>query len=348
MRREEQVRAVIVNGLRAGMTAKEIIQYHKLANTTVYVVKRKFDEFLAAGGSPESFNINRKKHKRRSDCKSAAIAEDVRNIVSRDPSKSMRAIAVEMKVHERTIRRTMKEELRYKSYAMRKGQFMSEATKNRRLHKAKKLLIRLKHPVAANQLVFFSDEKNFTQDQKVNRRNNRWLCSDPSEVPIVMATKFPAAVMVLGVISNEGDVMPPHIFPRGLKVNTDEYLAVMKEVVKPWMDQVAGGRHYVFQQDGAPAHNSGLTQQWLKENLPELWEKEIWPPSSPDCNPLDYFLWGVCEKEVNKAPHNTIASLVATIKQVMGNLDRDTVAKACRRFRSRIEAVVAANGDFIE
>ncbi len=150
MRREEQVRAVIVNGLRAGMTAKEIIQYHKLANTTVYVVKRKFDEFLAAGGSPASFNINRKKHKRRSDCKSAAIAEDVRNIVSRDPSKSMRAIAVEMKVHERTIRRTMKEELRYKSYAMRKGQFMSEATKNRRLHKAKKLLARLKHPVAAN------------------------------------------------------------------------------------------------------------------------------------------------------------------------------------------------------
>ncbi len=45
----------------------------------------------------------------------------------------------------------MKEELRYKSYAMRKGQFMSEATKNRRLHKAKKLLVRLKHPVAANQ-----------------------------------------------------------------------------------------------------------------------------------------------------------------------------------------------------
>ncbi len=41
----------------------------------------------------------------------------------------------------------MKEELRYKSYAMRKGQFMSEATKNRRLPKAKKLLVRLKHPL---------------------------------------------------------------------------------------------------------------------------------------------------------------------------------------------------------
>jgi hypothetical protein len=35
------------------------------------------------------------------------------------------------------------------------------------------------------------------------------------------------------------------------------------------------------------------------------------------------------------------------MKEVMGNLDRDTVAKACRHFRSRIEAVVAANDDIL-
>ncbi len=31
-----------------------------------------------------------------------------------------------------------------------------------------------------------------------------------------------------------------------------------------------------------------------------------------------------------------------------GVLDRDTVAKACKRFRSRIEAVLTANNHFIE
>ena len=29
-------------------------------------------------------------------------------------------------------------------------------------------------------------------------------------------------VMVLSVMSNESDVMPPHIFSKGLRVNTDE------------------------------------------------------------------------------------------------------------------------------
>jgi hypothetical protein len=132
----------------------------------------------------------------------------------------MRSIATEMGVAERTVRRIMQEDIRYKSYAMRRGQFMSAATKIRRADKAKKLLAKIKHPTVPNQLIFFSDEKNFTQDQKVNRRNNRWLCSDPTDVPIVMSTKFPATVMVLGVVSNEGDVMPPHIFPKGLRVNT--------------------------------------------------------------------------------------------------------------------------------
>ncbi len=108
----------------------------------------------------------------------------------------------------------MKEDLHYRSYAVRRGQFMLEATKARRLEKAKKLLAKIKHPSIPNQLIFSSDVKNFTQDQKINRRNNRWLCSDPSEVPIVMSTKFPANVMVLGVISNEGDIMPPPLLSK--------------------------------------------------------------------------------------------------------------------------------------
>jgi hypothetical protein len=58
---------------------------------------------------------------------------------------------------------------------------------------------------------------------------------------------------------------------------------------------------------------------------------------------MAYFMLGVFELHVNKAPHNTIASLVVTINEVMGNLDKDTVAKACRCFQIRIEAVVEEN-----
>jgi hypothetical protein len=36
------------------------------------------------------------------------------------------------------------------------------------------------------------------------------------------------------------------------------------------------------------------------------------------------------------------------MKEVMGSLGRDTLAKACTSFRTRIEAVFTADGSFIE
>jgi hypothetical protein len=48
---------------------------------------------------------------------------------------------------------------------------------------------------------------------------------------------------------------------------------------------------YVFQLDRGLVHNSKRIQEWLKINLSEEWEEEIWPPSLSGCKPLDYFVW---------------------------------------------------------
>ena len=84
-------------------------------------------------------------------------------------------------------------------------------------------------------------------------------------MPRVMKTKFPATVMVFGMVSSEGHIVPPQIFEVGLKVNTKVYLDVLKSVVIPWCNQVAGGRPWMWQQDSASAHKSKETQAWLQK-----------------------------------------------------------------------------------
>ena len=84
-------------------------------------------------------------------------------------------------------------------------------------------------------------------------------------MPRVMKTKFPTTVIVFGVVSNEGHIMPPHIFEVGLKVNTKVYLDVLKSVVIPWCNQVAAGRPWVRQKDSALACKSKETQVWLQK-----------------------------------------------------------------------------------
>ena len=92
-----------------------------------------------------------------------------------------------------------------------------------------------------------------------------WISTNNRNRPRVMKTKFPATVMVFVVVSSEGYIMPPQISEVGLKVNTKVYLDMLKCVVIPWSNQVAGGRLWVWQQDSAPAHKSKETQAWQQK-----------------------------------------------------------------------------------
>ena len=71
-------------------------------------------------------------------------------------------------------------------------------------------------------------------------------------------------------------------------------------------------------------------------------------PSSPDLNPLDYFVWSYVEKITNMTSHNTKTSLIAAIHRVFAELPPALVEKACSQFRIRIEAVIEAESCYIE
>ena len=136
------------------------------------------------------------------------------------------------------------------------------------------------------------------------------IATNNRDVPWVMKTKFLATVMVFGVVSSEGHIMPLHIFEVGLKVNTKVYLDVLKSVVIPWCNQMASRRPWVWQQDSAPAHKSKETQAWLQKECYDFVPFSHCP-SSPYLNPLDYFVWSYIENITNRTSHNTKASLIA-------------------------------------
>ena len=112
-----------------------------------------------------------------------------------------------------------------------------------------------------------------------------WIATNNRDVSRVMKTKFSATVMVFGMVSSEGHIMPPHIFEVGLKVNTKVYLDVLRSVVIPWCNQVTGGRPWVWQQDSAPVHKSKETQAWLQKECYDFVLFSHWPLSSPRPEP---------------------------------------------------------------
>ena len=187
----------------------------------------------------------------------------------------------------------------------------------------------------------------FSTDPSYDSQNHRWITTNNKEVPRVMKTNFPATVMVFVVVSSGGHIMPPHIFEVGMKVNTKVYLDVLKSVVIPWCNQVAGGRPWLWQQDSVPALKSKETQTWFQKKFYDF-VPFFHCPSSLDLRPLDFFVWSYVENITNMTSYYSKASLIAAICRVFTEIPPALVETACSQFRIRMEAVIEAEGDYME
>ena len=195
---------------------------------------------------------------------------------------------------------------------------------------------------AAVQLMLSTDPSYDNRTIASTLKMQIWIATNNRDVLRVMKTKFPATVMVFGVVSSEGHIMPPHIFEVGLKVNTKVYLDVLKIVVIPWCNQVAGGRRTRHRPTSPKRPRLGF-----RRSATTLYPS-LTGPLPPDLNLLDYFVWLYVENITNMTSHNTKASLIAAIHRVFTELPPALVEKVCSQFRICIEAVIEAERVYIE
>jgi len=67
-----------------------------------------------------------------------------------------------------------------------------------------------------------------------------------------------------------------------------------KESVADIQARCRGGQHkWSFQQNGMPVHTD-----YLKNEKIDFIEPDMWPPNSPDLNPVDYAVWGALQQRV--------------------------------------------------
>ena len=164
------------------------------------------------------------------------------------------------------------------------------------------------------------------------------------DVPRVIKTKFLATVMVFGVVSSEGHIMPPHIF----ESQHQSVPGCAEECGDPLVQ--SGGRWQTL--GVAAGFGAGPQVQrdpgLASDGVLRLCTLLLLSPLPPDLNPLDYFVWSYVENITNMTSHNTKARLIAAIRRLFVELPPALVEKACSQFRIRIEAVIEAEGGYIE
>ena len=154
--------------------------------------------------------------------------------------------------------------------------------------------------------------------------------------------------MVWAGISAKG--RSPLVFvPVGAKINSSTYQKLILEpVLKDLSKTIFNKEPFLFQQDGAPAHTSNISQNWLRENIPDFITKEEWPPSIPDLNPMDFSIWSILQKNACAKSHSSVEALKKSLHREWEKIPQDNLRAAVEAFPQRLKRVVEKKGGYIE
>jgi len=85
----------------------------------------------------------------------------------------------------------------------------------------------------------------------------------------------------------------------GAKVNNSYYCnIVLEKGLLPDIRAICRNYRWTLLQGGAPAHTARTTTEYLKKEHMIFIEPHMWPPNSPDVNPVDYAISGAIQQRV--------------------------------------------------
>jgi len=136
-----------------------------------------------------------------------------------------------------------------------------------------------------------------------------------------------------------------HFIELGVKVNGQYYREDLLMQKLPDIRQLSN--FYVFQQDSAPAHRASETIELLTMETPEFIPPTLWPPNSPDLNPVDYKVWSVMQEKVYKKRIKDTDELRARILTAWDEIDQRIIDAAIRQWRTCLRTCIRAiSGQF--
>jgi DDE superfamily endonuclease len=280
-----------------------------------------------------------------------AIVEDM--VLSQEDApcthRTVRQISLESGIHRSSVHRIVKKELQLKCLKKSNSQELTAANKQARVTRARQLLHKYRSDMV--NFIFFTDEKLFTVAAPTNSQNDRFYVRPGTIKKDVSASRllrtrptFSKSVMVSVGVSKLG-CTELHFIEPGVKVNGAYYRDnLLAQKLLPDMRRISQDQFFVFQQDGAPAHRARDTVSFLERETPDFIPPTLWPPNSPDLNPVDYSIWSVLQEKVYRSRIANVDELKTRLIDEWAHFDQSIVDGAIGQWRRRLRACARANG----
>src|SRR6218665_936440 len=85
------------------------------------------------------------------------------------------------------------------------------------------------------------------------------------------------------------------------------------------------GWGFVFQQDGELVRRARDTVAFPERRVPNFISPTLWPPNSPDLNPVDHSIWSVLQEKVYQSTTANVSELDMRLINEMGRFVQSIV-----------------------
>ena len=144
--------------------------------------------------------------------------------------------------------------------------------------------------------------------------------------------------MISACVTWKDATKPFFVNENRLKVNAKIDKKHLENQLFPEVDRFMNGTCWIFLQDSTSFLRSNHLQNFLKKILVSKFIRHTErPPSSPDCNPLNYHSWNKIKEKVCESfgqPFNSIDELKKKIKKVWSEVAQGLpeICKALKQF----------------
>jgi len=143
-------------------------------------------------------------------------------------------------------------------------------------------------------------------------------------------------VMMWGCVSGRG--VGPLVQVEG-RMNADYYIQLLSTHLRPYAQSL--GPNFIFMDDNAPCHRARKVHTWMSSQ--RITFMEVWPPQSPDLNPIEH-VWDMLGRLLDDKKPKNLKELKSRLVEEWGKISTTEIQKLIASMPERVQAVIAMKG----
>lgn len=196
--------------------------------------------------------------------------------------------------------------------------------------------------------VVWSDEMRVTLDGPDGWARG-WIING-HEPPVRLRRQQGGGGLMVWAAIFKDQLIGPFKIPDGVKINSENYCQFLNDnFLKKWYNKKSTSmkKTIIFMHDNAPSHASKYTTSWLASKGFKGDRLMVWPPASPDLNPIEN-LWAMLKRKVYSQGHQytSLTTLWDAVVAAAAEITPEEIKNLTTSVDRRLWSVIVKKGGY--